>query len=97
MVEHVRRRDPEKGEALAFLVHLLHFRLDWLLEELLSVCWTCPMCEVVFRPTIMMIVMDVDVLRSCPSCEGLWWGGFRTRTPSWFSSQRVRKEVHCDG
>ncbi len=73
-----------RGDPLALLVHLLHLRWDWVLDGLLNESWTCPSCEVVFRPTVLMLALDLDVLRSCPSCEGLWGGDFRTRTPSWY-------------
>lgn len=77
--------ESEKGEALAFLVHVLQHGWRWALEEVLTeTSWTCRSCDVVFRPTVMMLLQDHDNFRDCPRCEGLWWGAFRTNTPSWF-------------
>ncbi len=71
------------GDPLALLAHFLHVRWDWVLERALTEGWTCPSCELVFRPTVLMLALDLDILRGCPSSEGLWLGDFRTRTPSW--------------
>ncbi len=73
-----------RGAPLALLVHLLHLPWAVVLERLLNEGWTCPSCELVFRPTVLMLALDRDVLRGCPSCEGLRLGAFRTRTPSWY-------------
>ncbi len=75
-----------KGQArVAFLAHALAHGWRGALEIYLEEAWTCCSCEVVFRPTIMMILQDHDNWRNCPSCEGLLLGSFRTRTPSWFT------------
>ncbi len=77
--------DSCQSDPLDSVIHLLHLGPEWfgVLDRLLNESWTCPSCELVFRPTVLMLALDLDVLRGCPSCEGLWLGAFRTRTPSW--------------
>ncbi len=78
--------DSYQSDPLALLVHIFHLGPGWfcVLEGLLNEGWTCCSCEVVFRPTVLMLALDLGQWRNCPSCEGLRLGAFRTRIPSWY-------------
>ncbi len=89
---------PGRGrEAMAFLVHVFHLGRGWfrVLERALTEGWTCCSCETVFCPTFMMLLQDRDAWRNCPSCEGLLWGSFRTRPPSWFKPPAGEEVNHA--